>query len=715
MAINKQTRAEIQRLYFAEKCRIGTIARQLGVHHRTVERAVAASGAPVRAKQRRLSMIDPFWPFIRQTLAAWPRLPASRLYRMAVERGYRGSESHFRHMIAPERPRLVAEAYLRLKALPGEQAQVDWAHFGKVRIGGAERPLMAFVMVLSYSRRIYLCFFLNAGMDNFLRGHVGAFEAWQGVPRELWYDNLKSVVLERRGDAIRFNSRFLDFAGRYRFLPKPVAVARGNEKGRVERAIRYVRDNFFAARTWRDIDDLNAQARAWCDGVAADRLWPDDRSISVREAFERERGSLLALPDDCPPVDERVEVRIGKSPYARFDLLCRYRHRRSHAANRTMPRQWRNPLILTAFSDGFSAYSQVLQERQQLIGWPVPPGWCVDRFRPFHRLFLYPHIRMQVHPGRLDGFVTEPQGDDGAVDALVKKFHCGSVPKAVRAHALGFQGPAAIGCQRDILVDDALDRVTAETAVAVADEQRLVIRCAPLHQPGLERLHRILPERSGARLPALAPAFHMGPCSEIDVAAVEVDQFRHSEAGLRAQEQQGPVPPPIPGLEIRSGEERLGLVAVEVGDGALFVPFRGQGEHLVTVMQELRFARGDILEERTDRRQPGVAAASAVAALGLKEVQEAPDKPGIDVGDQQVGRLPSEATGCERQQQQEGVAIACHGVVAGSELVGEAFGEEPLNMCGKRMRGHDAPPSSKHCSARSLARLKSSGTASMYQ
>ncbi len=162
MAIDKQTRAEILRLYFAEKWKIGTIARQLGVHHGTVERAVAASGAPVRAKQRRASKIDPFWPFIRQTLAAWPRLPSSRLYRMAVERGYRGSQSHFRHMIAPERPRLVAEAYLRLKVLPGEQAQVDWAHFGKVRIGRAERPLMGFVMVLGHSRRIFLRFCLNA-------------------------------------------------------------------------------------------------------------------------------------------------------------------------------------------------------------------------------------------------------------------------------------------------------------------------------------------------------------------------------------------------------------------------------------------------------------------------------------------------------------------------------------------------------------------------
>ena len=151
---------------------------------------------------------------------------------------------------------------------------------------------------ISYSRRIFLRFYLDAGMSNFLRGHVEAFEAWQGVPRELWYDNLKSVVLERRGAAIRFNPRILDLAGHYHFLPKPVAVARGNEKGRVERAIRYVRTSFFAARRWRDIDDLNAQALAWCHGIAADRPWPEDRSIAVREAFERERGSLIALPGD---------------------------------------------------------------------------------------------------------------------------------------------------------------------------------------------------------------------------------------------------------------------------------------------------------------------------------------------------------------------------------------------------------------------------------
>ena len=320
MTIDKKTRAEILRLHYAEKWKIGTIANQLGVHHITVRRVLADDGVPRHMRRHRRSKLDPFMPFIRQTLAHYPKLTASRLYEMACERGYQGSQSHFRNMIAPERPKPVAEAYLRLKTLPGEQAQVDWGHFGKVKLGRAERPLMGFVMVLSFSRRIFLRFYLNAAMSNFLRGHIDAFEAWQGVPRELWYDNLKSVVLERRGDAIRFNPQFLDFAGHYRFLAQPVAIARGNEKGRVERVIRYARDSFFAARSWRDIDDLNAQAQAWCDGIAAERPWPEDHSISVREAFERERSSLIALPGDRFPADERVEASIGKTPYVRFDL-----------------------------------------------------------------------------------------------------------------------------------------------------------------------------------------------------------------------------------------------------------------------------------------------------------------------------------------------------------------------------------------------------------
>ena len=174
--------------------------------------------------------------------------------------------------------------YIALKG-NHEQAQVDWGHFGHLTIGRARRPLMAFVMVLSWSRQIFLRFFLDARMENFLRGHVAAFEAFNGCARVLLYDNLKSAVLERQGAAIRFHPTLWAFASHYRYEPRPVAVARGNEKGRVERAIRYVRDSFFAARKFTGLDDLNAQAAAWCSGLAADRPCPEQRTKSVREAF----------------------------------------------------------------------------------------------------------------------------------------------------------------------------------------------------------------------------------------------------------------------------------------------------------------------------------------------------------------------------------------------------------------------------------------------
>jgi transposase len=320
MVISPDIEAQILRYHHAEKWKVGTIARQLHVHHSTVRRVLAQAGLPQAGPPPRPSQIDVYLPFIRQTLETFPTLTASRLHAMARERGYRGSPDHFRHLIACHRPRPKAEAYLRLRSLPGEQAQVDWAHFGHLQIGRARRPLMAFVMVLSYSRQIFLRFFLDARMENFLRGHVGAFTAWQGVPRVLLYDNLKSAVLERQGAAIRFHPTLLSFAGRYRYEPRPVAVARGNEKGRVERAIRYVRASFFAARAFTDVDDLNAQAEAWCSGLAADRRCPDEPQRTVGAVFADEVSRLLAPPDNPAPLLEQVTVSVGKTPYVRFDL-----------------------------------------------------------------------------------------------------------------------------------------------------------------------------------------------------------------------------------------------------------------------------------------------------------------------------------------------------------------------------------------------------------
>ena len=318
--ISQETRARILRLHHVEHWSFATIARELAVHHATVRRVLAETGVPEALHSPRPSKIDPFVPMILQTLEKHPKLRASRLFAMARERGYDGQPDHFRHFVARLRPRRPSEAFLRLRTLPGEQAQVDWAHFGQLQVGRAQRKLYGFVLVLSWSRRIFLRFGFDIGMAGFVRGHVEAFAELGGAPRVVLYDNLKSAVLERVGDAIRFHPELLELSSHYRYEPRPVAVARGNEKGRVDRAIQYIRHAFFAARTFTDIADLNAQADAWCLGQASDRPCPDEPSSTVRLAFAHEQPLLRPLPEQAFTSDETKQVAVGKTPYVRFDL-----------------------------------------------------------------------------------------------------------------------------------------------------------------------------------------------------------------------------------------------------------------------------------------------------------------------------------------------------------------------------------------------------------
>jgi hypothetical protein len=187
-------------------------------------------------------------------------------------------------------------------------------------VGRAKRALSAFLMILSWCRAMYALFTLDQNQDNFLRGHVKAFEYFGGVPRVILYDNLRSAVLSRVGDAIRFHPRLLEFSGHYHFEPRPVAVARGNEKGRVERVIRFLRDRFFAARAFRDVDDLNAQFQRWRDDFAHTRPCPGNEDMTVAEALDKEREVLMPLPENRFCCDSIHTVKSGKTPYVRFDL-----------------------------------------------------------------------------------------------------------------------------------------------------------------------------------------------------------------------------------------------------------------------------------------------------------------------------------------------------------------------------------------------------------
>lgn len=317
--ISQRMRAEIRRLYTVEGWRLNTIARHLGVHHGTVRRALDREGI-ARPKAQRPSMIDPFVSLIRDTLERYPELPASTLYEMVRRRGYPGRPDHFRHRVADLglRPRKAPEAFLQLRTLPGEQAQVDWAYFGQREVEGGVRKLWAFVMVASYSRALYLRFFYEARLPSFLAGHVGAFTAWGGCPRILLYDNLKSAVLEREDRAVRFHPRLLEMVDHYGFEPRPVAPYRGNEKGRVERAIRFLRTSFFPLRKTWSLEALNEAAGPWCL-AAARRPWPQDRRRTVEQAAHEERRHLLPLPADPFPTHERLTVQVRRTPYVHVD------------------------------------------------------------------------------------------------------------------------------------------------------------------------------------------------------------------------------------------------------------------------------------------------------------------------------------------------------------------------------------------------------------
>jgi len=315
--ISKEQSAEIRRLYYAEHWKVGTIAAELGVHHTTVLRAVGLLERRCSDRPRR-TKTQPYEEFVRQTLNKHPRLRATRIFEMVRSRGYTGGIAQLRRLVRRLRPRRK-EVFARVRVFPGEQAQVDWAHFGLVRVGRASRRLSCFVLTLSYSRAFYLEFFFDQSLENFVTGHVRALHELGGCPRVLVYDNLKSAVLERLGDRVRFHPKLLELSAHYHFQPQACTPGRANEKGRVERTIRFIREGFFEARPFTHLKDFNKRALEWRDR-ALDRPHPELKPRRVLDVFADERACLLTLPKHPFEAELIKSVRIKNSIYIRFDL-----------------------------------------------------------------------------------------------------------------------------------------------------------------------------------------------------------------------------------------------------------------------------------------------------------------------------------------------------------------------------------------------------------
>ena len=258
MTVSPEVEAQIRRLFFAEHWKQGTIATQLGVHPDVVKRVVGPTGPEPGTKRTRAILLDPYKPFIAQTLETYPRLLCTRLFEMVKERGYTGSINTLRRFVRTARPR-ARKAFLDLEVLPSEVGEVDWGHVGELRVPGGFRPLWVFVMLLGYSRAMFAELVLSLDAHSLWRSLLRASMYFGGSPRAWLFDNAKTVVVERRGNLVRFHERLVELSGHLHVELRVCDPGAPHQKGGVERAIRYLKGSFFAARHIHSIEQGNQQ------------------------------------------------------------------------------------------------------------------------------------------------------------------------------------------------------------------------------------------------------------------------------------------------------------------------------------------------------------------------------------------------------------------------------------------------------------------------
>lgn len=265
-------------------------ARALGLDTRTVARWANVEQFRARKAVPRASKLDAFKGQIVRWLDAHP-YSAQQIYQRLAEAGYGGGITIVKDYVHRIRPRRQP-AFLKLDFEPGECAQIDWGEFGTVTVGNTRRRLSFFVMVLCYSRRMYLEFTVSQEMEFFLACHENAFAAFGSVPARLMVDNLKSAVLKRLvGAAPVFNPKYLDFSRHWGFEITPCNVASGWEKGRVENGVGYVKKNFLAGQEFIDFSAVQPAAQQWVDTVADVRVHGATQRRPL-DMFEEERAHL---------------------------------------------------------------------------------------------------------------------------------------------------------------------------------------------------------------------------------------------------------------------------------------------------------------------------------------------------------------------------------------------------------------------------------------
>jgi len=313
--MDTQTWADVRRLKELGRLSERKIAEQLNVSRGKVRRALAGppSQRPVR---QRSSKLDSFKGVLKEILEEYPELSSRRIFEKLQDRGYPGGLTIVKDYLMTLRGQKL-EAFVRYETGPGEEAQVDWGYAGTFPFEGYARKIYFFVIVLGYSRKLYVEFTTSQSLESFLQCHLNSFKYFGGVPKNLRYDNLKSVVISRYLKHIRFNQKFLEFAGYYLFVPQVCNVGRGNEKGKVESGVGYVKKNFLAGREFRDFADLERQLREWLK-QANQRQHGTTKEIPEKR-FQKEKEYLLPLQANDYDTTTPLAAKAHHDCFLRFE------------------------------------------------------------------------------------------------------------------------------------------------------------------------------------------------------------------------------------------------------------------------------------------------------------------------------------------------------------------------------------------------------------
>jgi len=314
--IDYETFMKIKSYHEKDGLNCNQIAAITGLSFKTVDKWLNEKRYRMRKSSDTSSKLDPFKNQILQMLEKHPYTAAQILLRIK-ESGFDGGYTIVKDYVRKVRPPKT-RAFLKLSFAPGECAQVDWASYGSVTVGKTCRRLSFFVMVLCYSRMMYVEFTVSQTMEHFLACHQNAFNFFGSVPQKIMVDNLKSAVLSRIvGQAPVFNPKYLDFADHCGFTIAPCNIGKGNEKGRVENAVGYVKKNFLAGLDIPNFAAVNPAARYWIDTVANVRIHGETRKKPM-DLFKEEQSCLNALPEN--PFDIATVSQVRASSQFRITI-----------------------------------------------------------------------------------------------------------------------------------------------------------------------------------------------------------------------------------------------------------------------------------------------------------------------------------------------------------------------------------------------------------